>query len=109
MKETKLGKIYSVEFGSVKDYPFLMGLQMTFKLEDGFFIGNGVHGTVNISSSCNWGEKNRSDEITKIIETLHKILDDAKVNYVSELLGKPVEVTIDNGVFVGFRILTEVI
>lgn len=31
------------------------------------------------------------------------------VNYVSELLGKPVEVTLEDGVFKDFRILTEVL
>lgn len=32
--EKVLGKIDFVEFGKVKDYPFLIGLQIGFKLAD---------------------------------------------------------------------------
>ena len=42
-------------------------------------------------------------------EKVYQILKDAKVNYVSELVNKPVEVTIDKNCFKDFRILTEVL
>ena len=47
--------------------------------------------------------------IVLVIEYIDRILEDAKVNYVSELLNKPVEVTIENNTFKDFRILTEVL
>lgn len=52
---------------------------------------------------------NREETITESIEKVNQILKDAKVNYVSELLNKPVEVTIENNTFKDFRILTEVL
>lgn len=65
--------------------------------------------TVNISPECKWKDLNREETITKSIEEVDRILNDAKVNYVSELLDKPVEVTMENDTFKDFRILTEVI
>lgn len=47
--------------------------------------------------------------VTQTIEFVNDILKAAKVNYVSELINKPVEVTIENDTFKDFRILTEVL
>lgn len=52
---------------------------------------------------------NREESITKSVEEVNQILKDAKVNYVSELVNKPVEVTMENNTFKDFRILTEVL
>ena len=43
------------------------------------------------------------------LDELYEILKDAKVNYVSQLVGKPVEVEIEDNMFKDFRILTEVL
>lgn len=104
-----LGKITSAEFGQVRDYPFLFGLQLYFKLGDGTCIGCGSKYTINISKECRWEESERSTAIVKTIEDLNKILKDAKVNHVSQLINKPVEVTIESNTFKDFRILTEVL
>ena len=106
--EKKLTKISFAEFGTVRDYPFLMGLQLGF-CSDGFCVMDGGRYMVNISSECKWTEKERAEAITKIIDKINQILKDAKVNYVSELVGKPVEVTIEDNCFKSFRILTEVL
>lgn len=104
-----LGKITFAEYGTVKDYPFLMGLQLGFKLGDGTGVMDGGSNTINISKECKWEEGEREVAITVSVEKVHKILEDAKVNYVSELINKPVEVTIDKNCFKDFRILTEVL
>ena len=52
---------------------------------------------------------NREESITKSVEEVNQILKDAKVNYVSELVNKPVEVTMENNTFKDCRILTEVL
>ena len=104
-----LGKITFAEYGTVKDYPFLMGLQLGFKLGDGSGVMDGGSNTINISKECKWEEGERGAAITVGVEKVHKILEDAKVNYVSELINKPVEVTIDKNCFKDFRILTEVL
>lgn len=109
MTEKVLGKIDFAEFGTIRDYPFLIGLQLGFKLGDGGGIMDGGSNTVNISPECRWEESERQHAITVTIEQLYKILNEAKVNYVSQLINKPVEVEIDRNAFKGFRILTEVL
>ena len=104
-----LGKITFAEYGTIKDHPFLIGLQLGFKLGDGTSVMDGGSNTVNINEECRWEEAEREAAITVSIEKLHKILEDAKVNYVSQLINKPVEVTIDKNCFKDFRILTEVL
>ena len=104
-----LGKIDFAEFGTIKDYPFLIGLQLGFKLGDGGAIMDGSVHTVNIGKQCRWEESERQQAITVTIEQLYKILNEAKVNYVSQLINKPVEVEIDRNAFKSFRILTEVL
>lgn len=104
----ELGKITFAEFGTIRDYPFLIGLQLGFRM-DGTAVMDGGKYTVNISQECKWKERNREVTITKTIEEVDRILKDAKVNYVSELLNKPVEVTMESNTFKDFRILTEVL
>lgn len=104
----ELGKITFAEFGTVRNYPFLIGLQLGFRM-DGSGVMDGGKYTVNISPECKWKEMNREATIIKSIEEVNRILKDAKVNYVSELLNKPVEVTIEDNTFKDFRILTEVL
>lgn len=103
-----LGKIDFAEFGIMKDHPFLMGLQLGFSM-GGIGVMDGGKYTVNISSDCRWDDQKRQETITRKIEDLYKILKDAKVNYVSQLIGKPVEITLHDNCFQDFRILTEVL
>lgn len=107
--EKILGKISYAEFGTIRDYPFLMGLELFFDLADGTAIGSGAKYMVNISPECRWESQERSEAITKMVDHLYGVLKDAKVNNVSELINKPVEVTIDKNTFKDFRILTEVL
>lgn len=109
MTEKILGKINFAEFGTIRDYPFLIGLQVGFKLADGCGVMDGGKYCVNISKECRWEELERQQAITVSVEKIDKILNDAKVNYVSELKNKPVEVEIEKNTFKSFRILTEVL
>lgn len=108
MTENILGKIDFAEYGQVRDYPFLIGLQLGFKL-GGCGVMDGGKYTVNISKECRWEESERREAITASVEKADQILKDAKCHYVSELLNKPVEVTLENNTFKSFRILTEVL
>ena len=109
MTEKILGKITFAEFGTIRDYPFRIGLQLGFDLAGGCGVMDGGKYTVNISPECKREEFSRADTIVKTVEFVNKILKDAKVNYISQLIGKPVEVTIEKNVFKEFRILTEVL
>ena len=84
-------------------------MQLYFKLGDGSFIGSGSHYTINISAECRWEESERHAAIVKIIEHANKILEDAKVNHISQLVNIPVEVEINKNSFKDFSILTEVL
>lgn len=109
MIEKCLGKITSAEFGMVKDHPYLVGLQLRFSM-NGSSVEDGGKYTENLSSACKWPEPiDRVIAITQMVETVNTILRDARVNYVSELVGTPVEVTLDGHCFKDFRILTEVL
>lgn len=108
MEEKLLGKIDFAEFGTLRDYPFLIGLQLGFSMSGSGVMDGGKY-TVNISPECKWGDANREEAVTSIVEFVDKILKDAKVNYVSGLIGKPVEVTLEKNCFKDFRILTEVL
>ena len=48
MTTKELGKITFAEFGTVRDYPFLIGLQLGFRM-DGSAVMDGGKYTVNIS------------------------------------------------------------
>lgn len=110
MNEIKiLGEIASAEFGMVPDHPFLMGLQLSFKLGDGSGVGCGEVYTENISPACRFNNKSRAECIADIMDKTATILKQAGVNHVSELVNKPVEVTLDGNLFKDFRILTEVL
>lgn len=109
MIEKILGKIDFAEYGTVRDYPFLIGLQLGFKLGDGSGVMDGGSNTINISKECRWEESEREAAVTVSVEKVYQILKDAKVNYVSQLVNKPVEVTIDKNCFKDFRILKEVL
>ena len=104
-----LGKITSAEYGMVRDYPFLFGLQLRFNLGDGTSVGCGSRYTVNIGKACKWTAEERQNAITNSVDEVNKILNDAKVSFVSQLVNKPVEVEIEQNCFKSFRILTEVL
>lgn len=110
MSEQKyLGKIKSAEYGTVKDYPFMMGIQLQFSF-DGGGVGDGGKFTVNQSPNYKWeSEEKKFSIILNQQQELFKTLSDAKVNYVSELKNKPIEIVIKDNMFDSFRILTEVL
>ena len=108
MREKLLGKIDFAEYGTMKEFPFLIGLQLGFSM-NGCGVMDGGKYTVNVSKECKWSDRERVQAITSSVEKVHEILKAAKCNYVSELVGKPVEIAIENNTFKDFRILTEVL
>ncbi|GIN67066.1 hypothetical protein J41TS2_24870 [Bacillus sonorensis] len=110
MDGTFLGKIVQAEFGTLKERDFILGLQLSFKFNGGSYVSDGGYHTVNVSENCFWESESEKLEIyERTLKDLKKVLDDAKVNYVSELIGKPIEIEIEGDKFKSFRILTEVL
>ena len=105
-----LGKIVKAEFGSFPDRKFLVGLQLTFKFDGNSHVSDGGRYTINVSDNCNWEtEEDKNVAYQKVLKHLSMVLEEAKVNYVSELINKPIEIEIEGQTFKSFRILTEVI
>ncbi|ASS69201.1 hypothetical protein CIC07_08815 [Paenibacillus sp. RUD330] len=109
MVERHLGKITSAEFGQVNGHEFLIGLQLEFHF-DGGGVGDGGKYTVNLNEKA-WEKTDEAlgDYLVQQMKFLDRILKDAKCRTVSQLKGKPVEVTVENRMFKDFRILTEVL
>ena len=104
-----LGKIDFAEFGTNKDYPFLIGMQLGFRLGDESAVGDGGKYTVHINFDNEQEKIVNTETVAQNVKFIHDILKDAKVSYISELINKPVVVTIENDCFKDFRILTEVL
>lgn len=108
IKTTKqLGKIIFAEYGILKDYSKQIGLQLGFSIGCKMVEDGGKY-TVFIDYE-NDENIDQKSIIADSVRNVHQILKDAKVNYVSELINKPVEVTMEDNTFKDFRILTEVL
>lgn len=105
-----LGKIVNAQFGQYYDRPFLLGLQLEFIFDGNSGVADGGRHLINISDSCKWeSEEKKNGAYQEVLKSLNKILTDAKVNHVSELIGKPIEIEIEGQMYKSFRILTEVL
>lgn len=103
----KLGYIRSAKYGQVKDMPIMFGLQLDFYFNDSTGAGT-TELIFNISDEVK--DAVPMDQIiVNITRKINEILTEANVNTVDELIGKPVEVTIEGANTKSFRILTEVI
>ncbi len=109
MTEKVLGKIDFAEFGTNKDYPFLIGIQLGFQLGDKRGIGDGGKYTIYINFDNEQETTVNTESVIQNVKFINDTLEAAKVNYISELINKPVVVTIENNCFKDFRILTEVL
>ncbi len=107
--KTELGKIETAEFKLINGY--LLGLELCFLLNGG---GSGIcdsgRNMVNVNEECEWDlPRQRSEAMEKVMDSIHTILEAAKVDCVSKLKNVPVEVIIEGNSFKSFRILTEVL
>lgn len=101
-----IGKITSAEFGLLKKYPFLLGLQLRFSFEPGIAEDYGTS-TRDFSEENEWKDIDGFEITEDKNEYIIRILKEAKVNYVSQLIGKSVEIIFDKkGVF-DFYMLAE--
>jgi hypothetical protein len=111
--KSELGKIDSIEFGKCYDYPFILGVKISFKGD-----GTGVFSDVsmNMGETCKWDyPKQRQETAEDIMQFIYDILEDAKKQNLSQLEGVPVEMYFNMetnfilGILIGFRILKEVL
>jgi len=110
-----LGKITDAEFGFHSDRDFLFGLKLCFALGEGGGVCDGLKYTLNMGKACKWESKKKRQEATEwLCDFTYNLLQQAKVDSVSKLVGKPVELEMSGDGLAGshfkdFRILTEVL
>jgi len=108
----QLGKIESVYFGIGGYNDAMLGIFFTFSF-DGCGIGSSKcawdANTIEWTERCKWTEQERSSQYDEIMRYVSKLLKDAKCSKISELKGKPVEISLKGMNFDSFRILTEVL
>ncbi len=111
MKEV-LGKITSARFGIGGYNDAMIGLHLLFEFKGGGVSWNKVTWDCNIvkcNEDCDWDELARGEEYSNIIRELSKLLYDAKVKNVKDLVGVPVRLFFDGNSLSKFDILTEVL
>jgi len=108
-----LGKIVKARFGNCGYQGAMFGLNVEFNFEGCAYVNDEITGFWNEgikhTEYCKWTEDERSDARVEMIKRIDKILSDAKVDYVDQLVGKPVELELLTSKLVSWRILTEVI
>lgn len=110
--EKSLGKISHASFGIGGYQDSQIGLHLQFS-----GVGWGVcmsHSAWDFTliphtQHCKWTEQERREDVADAVELLSKTLAAAKVKSVQQLIGKPVEVTLDGGMLKEWRIIEEVI
>jgi hypothetical protein len=115
MNDVVLGKIKSVRFGigGYNDIQFGLDLQFGSDGVDGWGVGNFYgfldYTRVEHDENCKWTEDERNAQCIKTMKYISKILNDAKVNNITDLKGIPVEVTFEKNMIKDWRVLTEVL
>lgn len=108
MNETILGKITEVSFG-VNDGRF--GLLLTLSGSWSVMTTEQAWDpeTVPPAEYAKWTIADQDAELAKICRKISKLLNEAKVSEVSQLLNIPIEFTSKGGILDSWRILTEVL
>lgn len=112
MIEKYLGKIDSVQFGRGGYQDAMFGIQLSFSFDGSGisdFKGTWDPATMECSEYAKWSELDRDEHLAKMCRFVSQLLADAKVDDVTKLKGKPVEVTLESNTLKSWRILTEVL
>lgn len=107
----ELGKIDRAVFGIGGYQDACIGLSLSFSMRGGGvgeFMGT-WNQSVEVSDRTKWTEDDRSKHHADVVRFIDKILHEARVNSVDELVGIPVELTFDGMRLDSWRVLTEVL
>lgn len=111
MSNKYLGKISNIRFGRNLGYQDVMfGLDISFSFE-----GSGVSDFIGTwqdrSESAKWTVEDQERWFGKAAAKLNELFAATGKNKVEDLVGTPVEVTLDSpyGKIIGWRVLTEVL
>lgn len=109
MTEKLLGKIEKVYFGDGGYQGAQFGLTLCF-----YMSGSGITAFVNGGwkerpESAQWTEQDRAIQQSNLCMKIIEILKKAKVDDVYKLKNIPVEVIVENGCLISWRVLEEVL
>lgn len=108
-----LGKISSAKFGIGGYQDAMLGLHICFDFNEGCHICTTRSAwdyiLIEHSNYTKWTEQSRQDQYAEIMCYLSKILNQAKVKDVNDLVDIPVEVTIKDNSLDSWRVLEEVL
>lgn len=106
----EIGAIQAASFGWGGYGESQVGLCVTLKFGGGSVVSSfdGEWG-IKHTENCRWTEEQRLKGLGETVMRLAKILRDAKKKHVDELVGVPVEVTLDGNMLKSWRVLTEVV
>jgi hypothetical protein len=107
----EIGKIKSVKFGAGGYDDAMLGVSFTLGSDKtswgvGDFFGTWASPP---SEHAKWTVRDQTKTWGEMVRRIGQLLIDANVSDISKLVGKPVEVTFENGTLKSWRILTEVI
>ncbi len=108
MTVKEIGKIASARFGFEPEYTFLMGMFLSFS-GPSWGIADGGKYALNTNATKLDIPGTREVAMFKMLYHVRETLEAAKVTSIDQLVGKPVEVTMEDNTFKSFRILTEVL
>ena len=111
--ETVLGKIVKAElgFGGYQESQLGLFVELSFN-KCSFvcdFITGGYKESIQVTEFSKWIEEDRSKDRIDFLKKLDNILESANIQYVSELVNVPVEMTFEGLLLKNWRVLTEVI
>lgn len=110
MPEKILGKIEKVRFGFGGYQDVMLGLSLVFDLKSrgvSTFVNGGW--IIERNERTKWTEEDRMRQQSELCAKVISVLRQARVSDVGDLVGMPVEVTVENNALVDWRILTEVL
>jgi hypothetical protein len=110
--EKRLGKIKKVYFG--------IGGYQDCQLGIHFQLGGDMWGVndgksvwdpnlIKCTENSQWTEEDRNKQINEVVRYVSSLLNEAKVDKVEDLEGKPIECSFEGNMLKEWRILTEVI
>lgn len=110
--EKSLGKIESIRLGYGGYQDAMFGVSVTLA-HGGWhcsdFIGTWAPSLMPCASYTQWTEADRDEQFAKVMRKIDQWMSEAKVDRLNQLVGVPVEVTVDGMQLSSWRILTEVI
>jgi hypothetical protein len=104
-----IGKITSIKFGFGGYQDVQFGITIIINTKIGCCCTGMWCWAHKPDEYCKWTTSDQDKRYMEIMRYVIKLMQDAKVNEIHELIGKPIEATWHNNMLESFRILTEAI